>query len=180
MLVFLIALLAAVQLEPPRTVNDQILGTAEDFTTVGPSRVCMDGLMVTAVPEESVSLNYAGIHWGVLRLNRGKSWVDASLGDTWAQPQQRGEVIERRTGSYIADVSDNETLKYGVFAPDELEGEYRLVARIEGPALTGDERDRFILRRIEIRGQQSPACDVTYHYGWNMLFGKEPLVEPTK
>lgn len=173
-------MLLAGQLEPPRTVNDQILGKAEDFTTAGPSRVCMDELMVNALAGESVSLNYAGIHTGVLRLNHGRSWVDVSLGDAWAEPKQKGNVIERRPNSYIADVSDNKSLRYGLFAPSDLDGDYRMAAKVEGPALTGDERDRLILRRIELRSQKSRPCDVTYHYGWKMLFGEEPLVEQKK
>jgi len=173
-------LLAAAQLPPPRTVNGEVLGPAEKYTTAGPARVCMDRLMITALRGESVTLGYSGIHNGSLRLNRGGAWVDAALGDIWAGPEEIDEVVDRRAGSYIADASSDTQLRYGLFAPADNHSEYRLLGWIDGPAFVGDQRDLSVLRRIELRGPQSPPCDVTYHYGWPVLLGDQPLVERHK
>jgi hypothetical protein len=175
---FLAALLLAGADPPaPTTVNGQVLGKAAEFTTSGPTRVCIENLMVTALPRESITLGYAGIHNGALRINRGRSWIDVTLGEIWKQPRQVGDVIERRPSFYIADVSEESELRYGLFAYDEYYKGNRLQVFIEGPGLSGDEADRSILRRIELRQDESPPCDVTYHFGWDMLFGEEPLVQ---
>jgi len=176
-MIALTLLFAGAQLEPPKTVNGIILGKAEDFTTPGPARVCMRELMITARSGESVSLGYSGIHHGTLRLNRGRSWVEAALGEIWAQPAQRGDVIERRDLSYVADSSTETKLRYGLYAHDDFYGEHRALVWIEGPSLTGDERDRSVLRRIELRSDRSPPCDVTYNFGWPVIFGEEPVIE---
>ena len=178
MLALIALALAAPAIDPPRTVNGEVLGTAEEFTTAGPARVCIRSLMITANRDESVSLAYAGIHNGELRLNRGNNWVSAALGESWVTPRQRGDVIERRPDSYIADISDDKDLRYGLFASGGDGEGYYLLVRIRGPAFTGDERDRSILRRIELREPQSPACDVDYNFGWPMLEGEEPVREP--
>jgi hypothetical protein len=172
-------LLAAVQPDPT-TVNGDIIGKAKDFTTRGPAHVCMEDIMVTALPGESVSLDYAGIHEGSLRLNRGRSWTEIAVGEIFAQPSEIGEIVLRRDGYHIADLSTYADLSYGLFGPDKYNDQYHLRVWIDGPSLVGDVRDNGVLRRVEVRKDNSPRCDVTYHFGWDMLFGNEPLAERTK
>jgi hypothetical protein len=179
-LLFTALLLAIAGPAAPTTVNGQVLGKTEEFTTSGPARVCIRNLMITALPSETITLGYAGIHNGTLRLNRDKSYVEASLGEIWRQPREIGDVVERRPTFYIADVSGDTKLRYGLFAHDEFYGQTRLQVWIEGPGLFGDEEDRSVLSRIELRQTGSAPCDVTYHFGWGMLFGEEPLVEKQK
>ncbi|HEX5257537.1 MAG TPA: hypothetical protein VFW35_02010 [Sphingomicrobium sp.] len=136
--------------------------------------------MITANAGESVSLSYSGIHNGMLRLNLGTSWVNAGFSENWAQPKQMGDVVERRRRSYVADISDSANLRYGLFAYEHPHSPYLLLVRVDGPVLVGDHRDESILHRIEIRHDESPPCDITYHYGFGVIFGEEPLVERRK
>ena len=142
--------------------------------------MCIENLMITALRGESATLSYAGIHHGALRLNRGRSWIDATLGEIWIQPRRVGDVIIRRPTTYIADVSGETSLRYGLFGYDEFYKRSRALVFIDGPGLFGDQADRSILRRIELRQNDSPPCDVTYHFGWDMLLGDQPLVEKPK
>jgi hypothetical protein len=168
--------LAVAEAPPPRTVNGEVLGSPSEFTTKGPSRVCMNDVMITALPRETVSLNYSGIHSGVLRLNRGTSWVDAAVGDIYVSPRELGDVIVRTSNYFVADASNSSQLRYGLFVPpDGFHHRHYLRVWIDGPALSGDEGDGSILRRIEIRNDQSPPCDVTYRFGWDVIFGEQPL-----
>lgn len=156
---------SAAQIPPPRTVNDLVIGTAEEYTTAGPARVCMDNLMITARSGESVSLNYSGIHGGKLRLNRQNSWIDVSLSEIFRQPANRGPVILRHAADYVADASDETRLRYGLYGRSDFYDDLRLLALSEGPSFVGDERDDSVLRRIELRRLDSPPCDVTYDFG---------------
>jgi hypothetical protein len=173
-------LAAASQVPAPTTVNGERLGTAEQFTTIGPARVCMNNVMVTAERGESITLGYSGIHNGSLRLNQGKQWADVVVGEIFAQPRERGEVIERRRNSYIADASTDLELRYGLFAYDDIYKRYQPLVWISGPSLEGGNSDRSILRRIEVRTQNTAPCDVTYRFGWDVLLDGAPLVERRK
>ena len=140
----------------------------------------MNDLMVTVLEGESVTLGYAGIHTGTLRLNRNRSWVEMSVGDIFVGPEARGEVVLRKPGFYIADASSGTKLRYGLFGPADHDERYRLQVWIDGPLLVGDRKEGGILRRIEWRGKGSLGCTVAYRFGWDMLFGNEPLVQKSK
>jgi hypothetical protein len=172
-----VALLLFAAQPDPTMVNGNVLGKAADFTTAGPARVCMDNLMVTALASESVTLDYSGIHAGSLRLNRGRSWIKITLGDIFRQPREQGEVIVRKPNFYIAEASSKTDLRYGLYAPDKDHADYRLKAWIDSQSFTGDTQDDVILRRIEMRNENSPPCTLTYHFGFDVLFGKMPLRE---
>lgn len=166
--------------DAPRTVNGQVLGPVEQYTTAGPARVCIENLAFTALPGESVSLDYSGIHEGRLRLNRGSSWVMLSMGEIFIPPREVGDVLERGPDFYIADISDSSKLRYGLFGPDKYQSKPHYLVRIDGPALSGEPSDRGILRRIDLQRDGSAPCNVTYHFGWDVLFGDEPLAVKRK
>jgi len=51
---------------------------------------------------------------------------------------------------------------------------------IDGPAFNGDAGDSSILRRIALQSENSPACEVTYRFGWDVQFGEKPFFERRK
>lgn len=161
--------------EPPRTVNDQVLGIAADFTTAGPARVCLNDLAVLAPDGSSVQLLYSGIHSGTLRLTSGKSYFDIRVGDAWAEPRDRGSVVARGDGYFIRAHVDEPPLKYLVYRNTEYG--FRPTAWIEGPRLRGYPLDKAILRQLEFQRADSTPCDRTYRFGWSVIFGDEPLSE---
>jgi hypothetical protein len=170
-----VLLLAAAPVPAPTTVNGQVLGTSEEYTTAGPARVCLENVVVTALPGESVSLGYSGIHDGRIRLNRGSSWVELSMSQIWIPPKEVGEVLDRRADFYIADISDTSNIRYGLFGPDRYNDKLHYLVRIDGPTFSGDPSDRGILRRIDLMREGSPPCQVTYNFGWDVLMGDRPM-----
>ena len=72
----ILLLIAAQQIEPPTTVNGEILGTAEQFATRGPGRVCIGSVSIDLVPGETVLLHV---------INGGLEIHEAIIGDAGVQ-----------------------------------------------------------------------------------------------
>ncbi|MCL6250429.1 hypothetical protein M3P36_05140 [Altererythrobacter sp. KTW20L] len=85
----MLPLSASAQVQNPTTVNGQVLGPVENFTTHGPALVCMEGMGVHVRQGETVYLEYLGIHDGRLRkvMSDGSS-LSLAHGDAWVD--QRG------------------------------------------------------------------------------------------
>ena len=59
---------AASDVPPPRTVNGEVLGSAEDFATSGPARICFASLAIDLEQNERAYLEYSGIHSSQMRI----------------------------------------------------------------------------------------------------------------
>ena len=175
MLELLTMILASAQPEPPRTVNDQVLGGAADFSTNGPAIVCLRELAVRASTGETVALAYSGIHNGTLRWDG----VDGSLAfrqsESWLPPRTRGRFIGNHGGFAIYHKRENGKPAYLAFRPDE-DGKQRLDTRIVGTALNGSKRDESLLARLLASEASSTKCDRTYAYGWGVIMGDESVI----
>lgn len=175
MLALLTMMLASAQPEPPRTVNDQVLGDAADFSTNGPAIVCLRELAVSASAGETVALAYSGIHNGTLKWYGGGGSIEFHQSEIWLQPRNRGRFMGNHSGFAIYHKRENGKPVYLAFRPDE-DGEQRLDTRIIGTALDGSKRDESLLARLLASGASSPQCDRTYAYGWGVILGEESVV----
>lgn len=173
-MIWLFALIAA-QAGNPTTVNGQELGPAENFKTVGPARVCLENAAVDLVEGEIAYLQYAGIHRGVLRIDAAKGHWEVVHGDSWAkQTRRRLMYTDGETSVYRLHVKGPPS--YLFFAPTEYsDGEAAPIASVAGTIMDGSRRDTETLRRISIFRDAPPGCARRYAYGWDMLFGDEPV-----
>jgi len=165
--------------EPPRTVNDIELGSAEDFTTHGPATVCMRNLLVRARAGETVQLVYSGIHHGSLRLNLSdgssievshrESILDQRLGHEAPRWEQGGMQFFR-----VESSEQDVRYQFNVSSSDTQE-DSRPQGFISGANLDGSENDRNYMSGLGSENPRTAICDTRYRYGWLVLMGDEPL-----
>lgn len=173
----ILALLAQLQAEPPKTVNDEVLGEAKDFTTAGPARVCIGPMAVTASTGATVQLLYSGIHNASLRLATGATFTDFHFGEIWARPPRLGRVVFQQGDFTVRRIYSEKTISYGIFTTGGPAKKPRLTVRVEGKGLSGGQADRALLSAVSLDGT-SAKCDRTYQYGWPVVLGEVPVSEP--
>ncbi|MEQ1510281.1 MAG: hypothetical protein ABL909_07785 [Sphingopyxis sp.] len=173
--------LLAAQVENPTTVNNQSLGTAEDFHTAGPARVCISNVSIDLLGGEHAYLQYSGIHRGIVRVLGAEGFVDVTLGDSWRYDREEGELVYRRGRSRYYRVRRGGEWKYGLFTPtDYSDGVRELSADISGTAILGNEMDLPMVRRITYSDSTPTGCVRHYNYGWDVILGDAPLEEPVQ
>ena len=170
MLLALAVLAAAQDVPPPRTVNGEILGTAEEFRVSGPARVCLMGTAIDLLPGENAYLDYLGIHWGAIRVIGPHGEFRVREGAT-IEPRG-GQLSEDWRGRTIARFRDHgRRPKYLLFATAADEPWYEYPQTwIEGDAL-GRSRDRAILRRVRTDEEAMAGCQRRFVYGRDMILG---------
>jgi hypothetical protein len=171
----LLALLLSIALqtaEPPaapRTVNGQIIGTAEEFRTPGPARVCLGETSVDLLPAETAYLDYLGIHNGSIRVVGPNGAFIVREGDAWREPRG-GRLEEDRRGRTIARYRRDGRPRYLLYAPSDRAPTGRSPRTwVEGDAL-GRSRDRAILDRVNIHPAGPTGCQKRFGYGWDGYF----------
>lgn len=169
-------LLLLLQVPEPTTVNGDSLGKAEDFRTSGPARVCIENAAIDLVAGENAYLEYAGIHSGRLRVISDDSQFDISHGEVWAKPKGRQTAVVNSGWLHVTRRGHKRTTEYLFYAPNDYsDGKYVLTLRVSGPQMLGTNADLQILSRINLYSDQPDNCVRSYHYGWDMLLGDEPL-----
>jgi hypothetical protein len=166
--VLLTAFLALAQApEPPRTVNDGILGRAEDFLVRGPARICLGTTSLDLEVGETSYLDYLGIHWGSIRIVGRNGTFLIKEGDAWASPKG-GRAFGGTRGEMILQVGGPSNPKYLIYARTSYSNEEQPRVWVEGSAL-GRGRDRQILSRIRVSAEPPKECDRQFDYGWDFL-----------
>lgn len=153
---------------PPRTVNGQIIGTAEEFRTMGPARVCLLETSVDLLEGEAAYLDYLGIHAGAIRVVGPRGTFLVREGDAWAEPRG-GHLGEDWRGRTIARHRQNGRPRYLIYAASDYgrDGESPRTW-VEGDAL-GRSRDRTILDRINVHPGKPAGCQRRFGYGWDSI-----------
>ncbi|TFI57800.1 hypothetical protein E2493_13320 [Sphingomonas parva] len=173
-LLHLLPLLLLQAADPPRTVNDGVLGTTEEFATKGPARVCVGNTMVEVLPGETAYLDYLGIHWGAVRIVGPHGKFVVKEGDSWA-PLKRPDLFQDESGRTFARTRRDGEPAYLLFAATEFsDGEEVPRVWISGEALKKG-RASSILERVRTRQKEATGCDRAFNYGWDMLFGEESI-----
>lgn len=171
MLLALLTSLALQQVEPPRTVNDAVIGTAEQFRTPGPSRICLLRTVIDVRRGETAYLDYLGIHWGAVRILGPRGTLIVKEGDSWAEPRSARysvDSLERR----IARVREQGAVRYLIYGRSEFaRGGERPVVWVEGDALAGRDWDYQTLERIDLNLRTRSQCERRFLYGWEALLG---------
>ena len=175
MMLLLLLSIAAAQVEPPRTVNGAVLGSAADFATRGPAQVCMREIAITAREGEVAYLGYAGIHSGTLRLVIGEKYVDFMHGESWGVPKRELRPVAERSGYRIAREREGKR-RYAILVsrPDAPEQE-KVLVWISGTAVAGSAGRLGLVDRLRVQMPAATGCQRTYAYGWDMLLGEEPV-----
>lgn len=175
----LLLLAAQSAAEPARTVNDQELGPAEEFTNDGPAVVCMRDLVIRPRAGQSVQLGYSGIHAGTLRLflENGK-YVDLTDGEIFRDQRRAGQgPAERRDDMRIFLVADEGSdVRYQLEGTGEETTDYSPPrVMVDGPGLAGNRSDHAVFEVVSFERPESVQCDRRYAYGWGVLLEGEPF-----
>ena len=163
--------LAAAAPEPPKGVNDSVIGTAEQFRREGPKSICLENTKFELVRGESSFLAYLGIHAGSIRVVGPKGEIKITEGDAWAKPKKTTRVYDTKNG-FVERSGRGSRSRYLIHAPSDFaEG---LVPRVwvEGSAIRGTHADRQILDRLEVTAESPAKCDQRFGYGWDTLLGE--------
>lgn len=157
--------------EPPKTVNDQVLGKAEDFMVKGPARVCLLRTSVDLKTGETSYLDYLGIHWGSLRIVGRDGTILVHEGDTWSEPKG-GRPFATSSDNRVVQLGSKAKLRYVIYGPSDDFGNASPLVRVKGTAL-GHGQDRAIIGRIEVGESPPKNCRRRFNYGWDFILGTE-------
>ena len=165
MMLGLALLLAAQEVPPPTGVNGAVLGTAEQFRTAGPARVCLADTSIDLLPGENAYLDYLGIHHGAIRVVGPRGQYVVWDGEAWADPRH-GETVWDRQGRSLLRLYRQGRPYYLIYGPTAV----RPRVRVEGDAL-GRSSDAAILRRIQLNQADLSSCRRRFEYGWGPVLG---------
>jgi hypothetical protein len=170
----LLAALALQQVPPPRGVNNEVLGTAEEFRVDGPARVCLSATSIDLRPGESAYLDYLGIHFGSIRVVGAHGSFLLTQG-SFADPQRPGQLVQDPRGRVIERFRRDGRPRYMFFAqPEDTPDDDVPVAVLEGDAL-GRSRDYTILSRVNIDLDGPAGCQRQFLYGLDYVEGGSEL-----
>jgi hypothetical protein len=168
----LLLFLAAQAVEPPRTVNDEVFGKAEDFMTRGPARVCIRDTSVDIEAGETAYLDYVGIHWGSVRVAGPRGTFVVADHESLLRPGRRTVWETDRRGRTMARRHDDGALTYLIFATNSR-ADAKPRVRVTGDALgRSTARDEAILERILANDRPPTGCARRFDYGWDLLLGE--------
>jgi len=176
--IFFIASPSAVaqEVEKPKTVNGDPLGEIDTFQTRGPGRACLENAAFDLIDGETATLQYAGIHSASFIVTSPDGNLLVQHGNAWAPRRERMTTVWKRDLQSIRRAGRGSKLRYFYYAPSEYsEGEPVVTLFVSGKALKGDNSDMSRLRRLSLHSDAPPDCLRRYSYGWDMLFGDEPL-----
>ena len=163
--------------EPPRGVNSSILGTAEEFAVTGPARVCLYHTSVDVRAGETAYLDYLGIHYGAFRVTGPRGTFVVREGDSWVDPDG-GQLVPDLRGRAVERFRLEGRPRYLIYRRSEFDpNDDHPSVWVEGDAL-GRSRDLNILARVDVDQDDPRSCRRRFNYGWGMIFGEEPLVDP--
>jgi hypothetical protein len=169
LLAALILLLAGEAVPPPKTVNDQVLGKAEDFMQRGPGRVCLAQTSVDLDEGETAYVGYLGIHYASLRIYGRFGQFSVTEGEMYKSPKG-GQRVDLPGGDSVLRHRKDGRIRYLLFGPgwdandDDIPRTW-----VEGEAL-GRGHDYNIFSRIRIAREPS-KCTRRFEYGWDFLLG---------
>lgn len=173
-------LLAVASVPEPRTVNGQVLGTVEQFTTLGPAAVCMRDLRLAPVAGERVTLGYSGIHSGSIRLSTARGDANFALHEILAARKFRGELVEKARDRriYLDLFEDQPALFVWMREPNGDDPKRWRVHAVVTGELVANQDFSLILARARLGDpRESSSCDRTYEFGWGVILGDEKLSE---
>jgi len=144
---------------PPRGVNNAVIGTAEEFTVKGPTRICLNEGAIDLKPGETSYLGYIGVHSTALRIQSTDGEFKVSEGEAWSEPRggRRIDATIRRFGS-------GAKTRYAVYGRPEFSPDRDvLLTWVDG---TGDAvKDLERSRRVIPVLQDKTTCRHRFLYG---------------
>ena len=160
--------IALQEVEPPRGINNSVLGTAEEFRVPGPARVCLISTSIDLLPGENAYLDYLGIHNGSIRVVGPNGTFLVREGEGLLEPRG-GRLEQDRRGRTITRFRRDGRPRYLLYArSDSSRGRGSPRTWVEGDAL-GRSRDRAILDRVNIPPGGPTGCRRRFSYGWDVI-----------
>lgn len=155
--------------EPPRGVNDSILGTAEEFAVAGPARVCLIHTSVDVEAGETAYLDYLGIHHGSFRVTGPRGTFRVMEGAFRDSPG--GRLVPDLLGRTVERHREEGRPRYLIFgATSDRPADDHPLAWVDGDAL-GRSRDLNILARVNVEQRNPDSCAERFVYGWDFTAG---------
>jgi hypothetical protein len=170
---------AAVLMTPPvpTTVNDQLLGTVEEFAFRGPGKVCFGEASISIEVGETSYLEYSGIHSLRILVVGQKDTLQFTMGDSWAKPKGMQRLLMLHKDFKVTKVGNKTEFKYLISAKTEF-SDRRFKPRIwvDGTGLRGTSSDKRVFLNLSLSEPPHHGCGITYDYGWGVLMDGDPVV----
>ncbi len=151
----------ALQFPPPNP--------AEAVQVQGPSRICVGQLSYAAEAGETVTLDYAGIHWAGIKVRGPQGTFTIRTGDMltapWDELRFRVRGTSYRAYSY-PNLEGIDRIRIFGYLPHDP-SRFRTIAMVEGRT-NRDEVGRDVLNRISTESADQASCSHRLDYGRHM------------
>lgn len=119
-------------------------------------------------PAETITGSEAGPETGGIEITGPSGVYEIGESEIFRRDQKGEQVYEGNGARVLRMVGDPVVyMAHGrAFEPTDIP-----LVMLNGPALTGDERDEAIYRRIAISDPSQLNCDETYSYSWEKILG---------
>ncbi len=152
----------ALQFPPPNP--------AEAVQVQGPSRICLGQLTYEAEAGETVTLDYAGIHWAGIKVRGPEGTFYVRTGDMltapWDELRFRVRGTHHQRAYRYPTWEGVDTFRIFGYLPHDP-SRYRPIAMIEGRTHS-DEVGRDVLNRISTEPADQASCNHRLNYGRQM------------
>lgn len=143
---------------------------------VGPGRVCFKYSSFDLLADERIETFDAGVHGAIIQITGPAGSYSISEGNHFARRGVRARVEEGRGVKVYRGRVDGK-LVYGVeWVLPNRTGQPQIIVWIAGAALTGQDGDRAVYRRVTAGDPATMKCDQRFTYGWDAV-PPEPLPE---
>lgn len=155
-------LIAAALALQPGTIDP-----ANPVRVQGPSKICFGQASFEAEAGETVTLDYAGVHWAGIRVRSAEGDYYLRTGDMLAAPKGvisrpiRG-TSHQRARRYPTWSGIRDYVLYGQLRSDP--GRWRPIVLIRGRS-SGERVGGWLLDRINVDESDPASCDHRLHYG---------------
>jgi hypothetical protein len=88
--------------------------------------------------------------------------------EIWAEPKHRGQVVSEHDRTTVYEVEGKR--RYSVYGPTTYSpNQDRLLIGLSGQALRGNNKDKHIYERFDVRDPEGATCGHGFTYSWDFF-----------
>jgi hypothetical protein len=140
---------------------------ANPIRVEGPTKICFGQASFEAEAGETVTLDYAGVHWAGIRVRSAEGDYYFRTGDMLVAPKgvisrPIGGTVHQRARRYPTWSGIRDYVLYGQLRSDP--GRWRPIVMVRGRT-TGERVGGWLLNRINIDESDPGSCNHRLYYG---------------